>query len=179
MDASLELRTAQAADVEAVVSLVQSAYRGESGLRGWTTETQLLGGQRTDPREVSALVARPDSLVLLAERAGRLVGCCHLERKEGEAAYFGMFAVDPDEQRAGLGRALLAEAARVAVERWASRTMRMTVIVQREELLAWYERRGYRRTGRFEPFPYGAERFGLPKRGALRCEVLETPLPTK
>lgn len=176
MDAAPSFRTATSADVDAVVALVQSAYRGESGLRGWTTETHLLGGQRTDPREVRELVAREGSLVLLCERGGRLVGCCHVE-KRGDSAYFGMFAVDPGSQRGGLGKQVLAEAERVAVERFKSRSMRMTVIVQREELIAWYERRGYRRTGRLEPFPYGDERFGVPKRADLRFEVLEKPLP--
>jgi hypothetical protein len=55
--------------------------------------------------------------------------------------------------------------------------MRMTVIVQRDELIAWYGRRGYRRTGRFEPFPYGDERFGIPRRDDLRFEVLVKDLP--
>jgi hypothetical protein len=50
--------------------------------------------------------------------------------------------------------------------------MEMTVIVQREELIAWYERRGYRRTGSYKPFPYGQERFGIPRREDLRFEVL-------
>ncbi|MGC4118752.1 MAG: GNAT family N-acetyltransferase [Myxococcales bacterium] len=175
MDAPLQFRTATAADVEAVIALVQSAYRGESGLRGWTTETGLLDGQRTDRREVSELIARPDSLILLAEHGGRLVGSCHLQ-KDGEGAYFGMFAVDPESQRGGVGKQILAEAERVAVERWRSRVMRMTVIVQRAELIAWYERRGYRRTGKFEPFPYGDERFGIPKRDDLRFELLEKAL---
>ena len=171
----LEFRPAVPADVEAVVALVQSAYRGESGLRGWTTETQLLGGQRTDPREVAELIARSDSLVLLAERGGRLVGCCHLER-QGDAAYFGMFAVDPDAQRGGLGKQVLSHAERVARERWGSRRMVMTVIEQRAELVAWYQRRGYRRTGERKPFPYGDERFGIPRRDDLCFEVLEKPL---
>jgi ribosomal protein S18 acetylase RimI-like enzyme len=83
-----------------------------------------------------------------------------------------MFAVAPDEQGSGLGKQLLAEAERVARDEWHCRAMRMTVIVQREELIAWYERRGYRRTGEYQPFPYGDERFGVPRRDDLRFEVL-------
>ncbi|HEY3452024.1 MAG TPA: GNAT family N-acetyltransferase [Myxococcales bacterium] len=174
----MRFRTAITADVDAVVALVQSAYRGECSKKGWTTEADLLGGQRTDPGEVAGLIARDDSLVLVAESGGRLAGCCHLER-QGEDAYFGMFAVDPDSQRGGLGKQVLAEAERVAVERWKSRAMLMTVIVQRAELIAWYQRRGYRRTGHFKPFPYGDERFGQPKRDDLLFEVLEKPLPAR
>ena len=58
-------------------------------------------------------------------------------------------------------------------------TMRMTVIDIRDELIAFYERRGYRRTGIKKPFPYGDARFGLPKRDDLRFEVLEKPLARK
>jgi ribosomal protein S18 acetylase RimI-like enzyme len=167
----LAFRAAEAADIAAIVSLVESAYRGESGLRGWTTESHLLDGRRTDAADVGGLIGRPDSRVLLAERDGRLKASCHVER-QGEAAYFGMFAVDPGEQGGGLGKRVLAEAERIAREEWHCRAMRMTVIVQREELIAWYGRRGYRRTGEYQPFPYGDERFGIPRRDDLRFEVL-------
>jgi ribosomal protein S18 acetylase RimI-like enzyme len=168
---SLSFRAAGVADIPAVLALVQSAYRGDSGRRGWTTESDLLDGQRTDAADIAELLARPDSLVLLAERDGRLLASCHVE-KLPEGGYFGMFAVDPLQQGDGLGKAVLAEAERTARERWQCRAMHMTVIVQRGELIAWYERRGYRRTGRYKPFPYGDERFGIPLRDDLRFEVL-------
>ena len=111
------------------------------------------------------------SQLLLAERGGKLMACCQLERR-GDSGYFGMFAVDPLAQGAGLGKRVLAEAERIVGETWGCATLRMTVIVQRDELIAWYGRRGYRRTGQFEPFPYGDERFGIPRRDDLRFEVL-------
>ena len=52
----------------------------------------------------------------------------------------------------------------------------MTVIAQRAELIAWYERRGYARTGEARPFPYGDPRFGEPRRDDLSFLVLEKPL---
>jgi ribosomal protein S18 acetylase RimI-like enzyme len=164
-------RTATEADIPAIVALVESAYRGDSGRRGWTTESDLLDGQRTDVADVADALARPDSRILLLERDGRLLACCHLERM-GEAAYFGMFAVDPASQAGGLGKSLLREAERIARETWGCQRMEMTVIVQRDELIAWYERRGYRRTGTYKPFPYGQERFGIPRRDDLRFELL-------
>lgn len=168
---SVAFRTATPADVDAVVALVESAYRGESGLRGWTTESHLLDGQRTDAADVGGLIGVANHRVLLAERDGRLLASCHVEQR-GDTAYFGMFAVDPAEQRHGLGKQVLAEAERIAREDWHCRAMHMTVIVQREELISWYLRRGYRRTGEFQPFPYGDERFGIPRRDDLRFEVL-------
>jgi ribosomal protein S18 acetylase RimI-like enzyme len=168
-------RSAVAADVAAVVALVESAYRGESGQRGWTTETHLLDGRRTDVESVAELIARRGSAVLLAERDGQLLACCHLEQ-QGDAGYFGMFAVNPELQMAGLGRALLAEAERFVRSEWGGAVMHMTVIEQRAELIAWYERRGYRLTGEHKPFPYGQERFGIPRRDDLRFVCMSKPL---
>lgn len=167
----VSFRAAAAADIPVIVALVESAYRGESGMRGWTTESHLLEGQRTDAADVGALIARPGSYVLLAERDGQVRASCHVEQ-QGETGYFGMFAVDPGEQGTGLGKQVLAEAERIARDDWHCRAMRMTVIEQRGELIAWYERRGYRRTGEYQPFPYGDERFGIPLRDDLRFEVL-------
>ena len=88
-----------------------------------------------------------------------------------------MFAVRPTLQRAGLGRAILAESERIAVQEWRLPLMRMTVIDLRVELIEWYERRGYRRTGETRPFPATDPRFGLPRRNDLRFAVLEKALP--
>ncbi|TCO38929.1 SUF system NifU family Fe-S assembly protein [Dokdonella fugitiva] len=169
--APFAFRAATDADVEAVVDLVQSAYRGEGSKQGWTTEADMLDGRRTDAAGVAALLAAPHSKVLLAESADGLLACAHVER-QGDAAYFGMFSVRPRLQGGGIGRAVLAEAERIAREEWACREMQMTVISIRDELIAWYERRGYRRTGQYKPFPYGDERFGIPKRDDLRFELL-------
>ncbi len=168
---TLAFRPATAADVTAVVALVESAYRGDSSRAGWTSEANILHGQRTDALAVADIVADPRGVLLLAERDGELVACCHLERHDGYA-YFGMFAVRPDQQTGGIGRAVLAEAERLVRHEWAVGEMRMTVISVRDELIAWYVRRGYARTGKTSPFPYGDERVGLPQRGDLEFELL-------
>ncbi|OCG76522.1 GNAT family N-acetyltransferase [Microbacterium sediminis] len=172
---TLSLRIADPSDVPAIVSLVESAYRGEASRAGWTTEADLLDGQRTDADQVSGLLGPGGSVVLLAERDGAPVACCHLEHR-GDHAYFGMFAVDPRAQAGGIGRAVLAEAERFARAEWSVSQLRMTVITAREDLIAWYERRGYRRTGEHSPFPYGDERFGIPRRDDLAFETLVKPL---
>lgn len=160
-------------DVPAVVTLVESAYRGEASRAGWTTEADLLAGQRTDAALVADLVRRPDSVVVLARRDAALVGCCHVASVEPGLATFGMFAVAPSRQGAGIGRAILSEAERVARDRWHATRMQMTVLSQRRDLIAFYERRGYQVTGAVEPFPYGDERYGLPLRDDLEFAVLE------
>lgn len=173
----LEFRPATAADIDAIVALVTSAYRGDASRAGWTTEADLLDGPRIDPEVLRADIERPHSIVLLASSdasADTLLACAHVAVEDG-AGYFGMFAVQPGQQGAGTGRAMLDACERIATDTWGMDTIRMTVITQRAELIAWYERRGYRRTGVFKPFPYGDERFGIPKRDDLRFEVLEKP----
>ncbi|MFB6848944.1 GNAT family N-acetyltransferase [Streptomyces sp. NPDC056373] len=168
---ALTYRDATDANVDGLVALVESAYRGDDSRAGWTTEADILEGQRTDPEGVRAVIKSPDSRLLTVERDGRIVACCQLEHR-GENAYFGMFAVSPLLQGAGLGKLVIAEAERRARETWGVREMQMTVISVREDLIAWYERRGYRRTGRMTPFPYGEERFGIPQRDDLQFELL-------
>ncbi|MFE6488397.1 GNAT family N-acetyltransferase [Streptomyces sp. NPDC057757] len=171
----LTFRDAADSDVDALVALVESAYRGDSSRTGWTTEADILEGQRTDPEGVLAVIKSPDSRLLTVERDGAVVACCHLEHR-GDHAYFGMFAVSPALQGAGLGKVIIAEAERHARETWGAEEMHMTVISVREDLIAWYERRGYRRTGKMTPFPYGDERFGIPQRDDLQFELLVKPL---
>lgn len=172
---ALRFRAATADDVSALVALVESAYRGEASRRGWTTEADLLDGQRIDAEGLAETLGKPGGRVVLAEQDGVLLGCAHVERQDGYA-YFGMFSVRPELQGSGLGNALLAECERIARDDWHCATMRMTVISVRGELIAWYERRGYRRTGEYKPFPYGDARFGIPKRDDLRFEWLEKAL---
>lgn len=171
----LTFRNAVAADVPAIVDLVQSAYRGDASRVGWTTEADILDGQRIDPEGVTEVIAKSDSRVLLAERGGELLACAQIEKRD-DGGYFGMFSVRPDLQGNGLGKIVLAEAERIARDDLGCRYMRMTVIDVRNELIAWYERRGYHCTGEHQPFPYGDERFGIPRRDDLRFEWLTKPL---
>lgn len=171
----LSIRPATVADVPALVALVNSAYRGESSRAGWTTEADLVGGQRVDVNGLTEIIDNPDNVVLVHEQDNAPVGCVRLERTADDC-YLGLMTIRPTAQGSGLGRQLLEAAERWAVEHWSSRSMHMTVIIQRVELLAWYQRRGYRRTGELRPFPYGDERFGLPQRNDLAFEVLRKSL---
>ncbi|MGW7821537.1 GNAT family N-acetyltransferase [Streptomyces puniciscabiei] len=164
-------RDATDADVDALVALIESAYRGDSSRAGWTTEADILQGQRTDPEGVLEVIKSPESRLLVVEQDGRIVACCQLEHR-GDHAYFGMFAVSPTLQGAGLGKTVMAEAERQVRAAWGVTEMHMTVISVRDDLIAWYERRGYRRTGKMSPFPYGDERFGIPQRDDLQFELL-------
>ncbi|HMK10433.1 MAG TPA: GNAT family N-acetyltransferase [Acidimicrobiales bacterium] len=140
-------------DAEAVRALIELAYRGPESAKGWASEAGILTGPRTSLAEVDELIAQPDTRFLLAEHDGDLVGCVLIE-KHGEDGYFGMFSIDPRVQTGGLGGALLAQAEDAARDLWDARGMTAVVINLRDNLIAWYERRGYTLTGRTEPFPF-------------------------
>ena len=174
----LTFRPATPADIPALVTLVTSAYRGEVSRQGWTTEADLLDGQRIGPEVLHGDIERPRSRVIMAEAYGgspELLACVHVAEVDG-AGYLGMFSVRPDGQGSGIGKQVMAEAERYAREELHLPVMRMAVIDVRDELIAYYERRGYHRTGITKPFPYGDERFGIPKRDDLRFEILEKNL---
>ena len=172
----LPTRPATLDDVDAVVTLVNSAYRGDSSRAGWTTEADLLGGIRIDAARIASAVAADGQVILVHEHDGMIAACVHLQRT-GDHCYLGMLTTMPTLQGVGVGRGMLEAAESWAGAHWHSRHMDMTVLVQRTELLAWYARRGYSPTGERKPFPYGDDRWGLPTRDDLAFHVLRKPLP--
>lgn len=172
----LTFRTATAQDAPAVAALVRSAYRGPESRAGWTTEADLLTDDRIDAAGVADKIAADGVVLLAVDADGRLVACCELARRGGGLAYFGMFAVSPTLQAAGLGRQVLAQAEAHARREWGTTTIEMTVIGQRSELIAWYQRRGYAVTGETRPFPYDLLRPGQALRDDLAFVVLAKQL---
>jgi ribosomal protein S18 acetylase RimI-like enzyme len=172
----LLFRPASLDDVDAIVELVTSAYRGDSSRSGWTTEAELIEGPRTDAGILATEIVDPGGLVLVGVDGEAILACCHLERRSETVGYFGMFAVSPTRQGGGLGKQVMAEAERICRDDWGLTSLEMTVLEPREELIAFYERRGFVRTGTFEPFPYGDPRFGTPRSADLRFTVLRKPL---
>ncbi len=168
-------RDAEAADISALVALIESAYRGDASRAGWTTEADLLGGNRTSTAMLAETFGDPNQTMLVCEEAGAIIACVTLERRDGYG-YVGTVSVKPELQGGGLGRELLTQAETVLQARWSLPLARMTVIAQRPELIAWYERRGYRLTDATAPFPYGDSRFGAPKRDDLYFVILEKAL---
>lgn len=139
-------------DIPALTSLLNRSYRGDSSRAGWTTEADLLSGKRIDDAGLILLINDPDSLILIAHSEDRVFATIHAHH-ENESVHFGLFAVEPSLQGGGIGKALLAYAESEAVLKWGVRTAIMEVITHREELIAYYERRGYVRTGEMIAFP--------------------------
>ncbi|HUX89685.1 MAG TPA: GNAT family N-acetyltransferase [Gallionellaceae bacterium] len=167
-------RSAEMADVERIVALVNGAYRGESSRAGWTTEADLLDGQRTDAEEVSSLIAADDSMILLCVEGEEVIGSVHLQHGK-HVAYMGMLVIEPVMQGQGLGKKLMQAAELTAIKMWGVAKMLMYVVTLRHELIAFYERRGYRRTGKIKEFP-NEIRFGIPKVTGLEIELMEKTL---
>ena len=164
-------RKAVLTDVEAIVKLVNIAYRGESSRAGWTTEADILDGLRTSVHEVERLIASGNTIILLCLNGDELLGSICLE-KERAIAHIGMFVVNPAMQANGIGKRLLTEAESLAQYMWGVEQFQMHVITIRHELIAFYERRGYIRTGILSEFPVNPAVW-QPKLAGLQLETLE------
>ncbi|KAH6605539.1 hypothetical protein Trco_004692 [Trichoderma cornu-damae] len=174
---SLPIRKATADDVPAILALVRSAYRGESSRAGWTTEADLVDDQRIDERGLLAKINEPfGALLVTHDEAGDLLACCELLKQSDTLGYFALFAVKPLRQAGGVGRAVLAEAEAYAKQTWGLAELELSVIWTREELIQWYIRRGYTKTGRTKPFPYAELVNGKAMRDDLYFSVLEKAL---
>jgi len=157
-------------DIPVLVRLINSAYRGEGSKKGWTTEADLLDGTRTDEANISDLMNDENSVFLkcLNEQA-RIIGSVYLQ-KQNDKLYLGMLSVSPEMQAAGIGKRLMAAADDYAIKN-NCKSIFMTVISVRNELIAWYERHGYKKTREKKAFPIG-EKFGIQKQ-PLELIVLE------
>ncbi len=165
-------------DLDDVVELVNLSYRGLSAQAGWTHEHDWIAGPRTTRGGLEGELSAPAVIFGLRDAAGTLQACVLLDMARSGPArdgYIGMLTVRPDLQDAGLGRRMLAYAEDEARRRGARRA-RMTVLSIRDSLIAWYERRGYARTGETQPFPYDDDRFGTPRRADLEFVLLEKAL---
>ncbi len=174
---TLLISPAKTEDIPSLVTLVNSAYRGDAARKGWTHEADLISGTvRIDENALKEIIQKSDSMLLKCTNdKGELIGCVYLD-KQKDKLYLGMLSVSPDIQAKGVGKRLLQAAEDYAYQQQVYRIV-MTVIDVRKELIAWYGRNGYMDTGMREPFPDDG-RFGIPKT-PLEFVVLEKALPDK
>ena len=145
------ITTATLEDVTAITHLINSAYRGESSKKGWTTEGNLLTGSRITKDELSEIIEKKQNTILKCVENSQIICTVMLVEKENQL-YLGMLTVNPELQNNGIGKKLLKHAEIHALELGLSKIV-MTVISVREELIDWYIRNGYTDTGIREPFP--------------------------
>jgi ribosomal protein S18 acetylase RimI-like enzyme len=139
-------------DVPSLVLLINSAYRGETSKKGWTTEADLLEGDlRTDIASLTELLNKSQATILkYTTPEGTIAGCVFLENQE-RGLYFGMLSVSPHLQAAGIGKQLMRAAEEYALKNYC-RCIFMHVISVRYELIDWYKKQGYQLTGEVLPF---------------------------
>lgn len=168
------IEKATAKDVSSLNELINSAYRGESSKKGWTTEANILEGKRTTEAELTEIIRDKKNIILKYSENNQITGCVMLKKKENEL-YLGMLTVSPELQNSGIGKKLLQQAEILASELGLSKIV-MTVISVREELISWYKRRGYVDTGAREPFPVSTV-FSQISNETLEFMVLEKRIP--
>jgi ribosomal protein S18 acetylase RimI-like enzyme len=173
----LRIRAGRPADADTLTALIRSAYRGDDSRAGWTSEADLVEGERINAGQVRAMITDAGSLMLVGEDTDneQIVACCQLRNEGAGLAYFGTFAVSPQAQGAGLGRQLMTEAERLAVSSFGATRLEMTVLAPQDKLIAYYERRGFRRSGETRPFPADPTS-ARPLVDDLYFVVLEKPL---
>lgn len=165
------LRLATTLDAEAIAQLVNNAYRPTSGASGWTHESDFVSGSRTTTAQVVELMSKPDSVVIVGFKKAVLVACVHVE-KYSNTSHLGMLAVSPDTQGAGVGKQILAHAEQYASTHFNAQKFILVVVSARHELIAFYLRRGYQKTGAVMDYPLSAGA-GTPKNADLKIEILE------
>lgn len=166
---SMSYQLAQNSDLPQLSSFVNRAYRGDTARQGWTHEADLLDGTRVEASLLAEELARGVSLVMAYE-GSELLGCYHFEMKDAHTAYVGMITVDPLKQGGGLGKQLL-ENAFARGRSLGAQVIKLTVMSDRLELIAYYERRGFKLTGTEFTFEPGDARYGLPKKDLVLLEM--------
>ena len=146
------IRKAVPADIPYLVALINSAYRGENSKQGWTTEADMITGTiRTDEKQLGELMQKPGVAFLVSTNPQHEIqGSVFLDKRD-DKLYLGLLSVNPALQAKGTGKKLMAAAEDYALQQHCSAIF-MRVISIRHELIAWYERQGYRKTGEAQPF---------------------------
>jgi ribosomal protein S18 acetylase RimI-like enzyme len=153
MTETATVRIAVPADLPRLHPVIERAYRGDSARQGWTHEADLLSGERIGDGDLQAMIADPAQLLLVAEQGDVALGCVSLTARGAGLVYLGLLCVDPTRQAGGIGKTIMAAAEKVSREVLDGDRIEMTVIDSRAELIAYYERRGFVRTGERRPFP--------------------------
>jgi ribosomal protein S18 acetylase RimI-like enzyme len=134
-----------------ITTLVNSAYRGETSKKGWTTEAHLLKGTRITEKELTEVLLNTKNTVLIYQENLKIIGTVLLTNNKTEL-YLGMLTISPELQNSGLGKKLLQTSEDFARSLNLPKIV-MKVITIREELIAWYQRNDYLDIGKREALP--------------------------
>jgi GNAT superfamily N-acetyltransferase len=147
----VRIRLASAADMPAMIPVVNAAFAIET----------FLDGTRTDEERMAEMMRKGEFLIAeevaeeIADRVakgegaesnpGRMVAAVYTELR-GERGYFGMLSVDPSRQGTGLGRVMV-EAAENYCREYGCQHVDIIVLSLRPDLPPFYRKLGYIQTG--------------------------------
>ena len=144
MTTTVPVRLATPADAARITAVINAAFRIAEGF--------FIDGNRITQSEVEEKLS--NGAFIVSENGDTLSGCVYVELR-GERSYLGLLSVDPSCQQGGLGSLLMSEAEKYCRER-GSHAMDILIVSLREELPAYYEKRGYVQNGT-SPFPPDVE----------------------
>ncbi|MCU4529477.1 GNAT family N-acetyltransferase [Acinetobacter sp. P1(2023)] len=158
---NLNFRLAQFSDIPQLVDLINKSYREQQG-RSWTTELEWVKGLRITEHQLEEQLQLRNSTLLIAETEfSNIVACIGLTFENSQVE-IGTFCTDPQVQNMRVGRSVLEYAEQYALKEDPHLTNAvMYVLDVRSELIAYYERRGYVKTGNEQPYPFEAN-VGVP-----------------
>lgn len=148
-------------DITQLLELVESSYRGDIARKGWTCESDIIGGNRTTNEFLKEeIIATGGSYLKHTDDQGKIIGCVYLKVNiQKKIAFVGSLCVYPTLQSQGLGKKLLEAAENIAREAECSKLC-VKVITVRKELISWYEKMDFKFVGELEPLPANT---GIPK----------------
>lgn len=150
----LHFRIATLDDAPQLHAMVESAFRAEDSRQDWTADMKLGECFRLDIKEVITQINKPDGEILMAiDNNNALVGSVDVFKRSDDLARISMLAVDQSYQRGGIGRQVLAYAEDYCQKTWGVNKLGLNALSTRRELIMWYMRRGYEKTGETWPFP--------------------------
>lgn len=172
----LNFRPATLNDADLLVALINRAYRPEQQPEqqdaGWTHESAIIDDSRIQLAQLEAIMQLSQQQLIVAECDHQLVGCVHIMAQQS-AVQIGLLTVDPRYQAQHMGKQLLAYAEQQARQCYQPEWFEMSVVHTRHELIAYYERRGYRQSGLIKPYPLD-QHVGTPKE-ALHLLIMHKP----
>ena len=152
---NLEFRLAALGDAAHLQQMVESAFRAEDSRPEWTADMALGERFRLDVGEMVEQISKPDGTILIAtDEDNAFVASVNVTKRSADLARISMLAVVPHHQRGGIGRQVLDHAENYCQQTWGVKKIGLNALSTRQQLIAWYTRRGYKKTGELTLFPY-------------------------
>lgn len=166
----IQFRVANKADISPLLNMINSSYRPKDNNASWSNESSFMTGDRINAAQLLETLQLANSVMLVGTDNNLLVSCVLIEKIE-LTAKIGLLTVDISRQQHGFGKATLQAAESYAFSKFEVNEIKMHVLQIRTELISFYTRRGYSRTGTVRDYPVHLG-VGQPLIQNLKYEVL-------